>query len=506
VRLPFPERVPFKSLVYFAAALCALQLFERTNPTFALCCFFFVLIAGVAFNIGGGMTHASGAYIFFFSVLGVILGLCWKAFLGEPADSNLQVPLLTIYIYLAGISMMLVAVYLSRKVTRRHALLGNILPDYKIQTAMIGCTVTAFLLASIERLAPSGSGSFVSGLKQINHFFPLAIVLGVIHTIRRTGGRSSVSPGVLICGCIMFYDGLIGFSKEGMLAPIACYVIAAASQGYRFSKVQIAAGILGVVFIFRYLVPYAQIGRNYRGNQSEADTVKIAYTLMTNLGQLRQEYLESSVESYDLQLYRYFDTPQGFFDRLQMISIDDALNQNTEQFGTFGTLPLLQAFENIIPHFIWKNKPALSFGNTFAHQIGILGQEDTSTGISFTSVSTAFHMAGWTGIFVIAPPLWFILFCVFDSICGDVRRTPWGLVVLAIFGHTGPEGDLPTIIYMFSVGAFGIALASILTAYLMPIIGTFFIGPEGVGLKPRAPVRSIPRRLLPASEIESPAT
>ena len=107
-------------------------------------------------------------------------------------------------------------------------------------------------------------------------------------------------------------------------------------------------------------------------------------------------------------------------------------------------------------------------------------------------------MSGWMGIFLLAPPLWFILFVVYDSICGDTRKTPWGLVVLALFAHTGPEGDLPTIIYMFSMGAFSIVLASILAAYLMPAIGTMFIGPEGIGLKLRPAVRSVPRRLLPA--------
>jgi hypothetical protein len=507
VRLPFPERIPFRTLFFFAAALCAVQVLEGTNSTFSLCCFFFILIAGIAFNIAGGLTRASGAFIFFFSVLGVILGLCWKAFLYEPADSNLQVPLLTMYVYLAGISMMLVAVYLSRKVTPRRALLGDILPDYKIQTAAIGCTVVGFLIAFAELIAPAGEGSVVSAFNQINHFFPLAIMLGVIHTIRRTGGRRSVNAAVLLSAGIYFYGGLIGFSKEGMLTPFVCYLLAAASQRYRLSKAQIVGGILAIVFIFRYLVPYSQYGRNFK-QDTQVGNIKVAYTLMTNLGQVRQDYLNSTSENYERQLFSYYDSPQGFFDRLQMISMDDALNQHTQQFGTFGTLLLIQSFENIVPHFIWKNKPTFLSGNTFAHEIGLLGAEDDSTGVSFSSVSTAFHMAGWIGIFIIAPALWFILFWIYDSLCGDCRKAPWGLLVLVLFSHAGPEGDLTDIIYLFSTGAVGIVVASFLTAYLMPIVGTLFIGPEGVGLKRRAPVRSVPRRLRPppSSEIESPAT
>ena len=504
MRIPFPESIPFKTLFFFAASLCAVQMFEGTNSTFSLGCFFFILIAGLAFNIAGGLTRPSGAYIFFFAVLAFVLGLLWKAFLGEAADSNLLVPLLTIYVYLAGISMMLVAAYLSRKVMLRRPLLRDILPDYKMQTATIGCTVVGFIIVFLTLFLPGGNGSVVSALNQLNHFFPLAIVLGVIHTIRRSGGRRSVNFPVLLSAGLLFYSGVIGFSKEGMLAPFACYLLAAGSQGYRVSRRQVGFAILAVIFVFRYLVPYSQYGRNFK-QDTEFDNIKVAYMLLTNLGEVRQQYLSIVADSYDQQLYSYFNSPQGFFDRLQMVSMDDALNQNTQQFGTFGMLPVLQGFENIVPHFIWKDKPSFQYGNTFAHQIGVLSPEDDSTGISFSSVSTTFHMAGWTGMFFLAPPLWFVLFWVYDSLCGDVRKAPWGLITLVTFSHTAPEGDLTSVIYMFSTGAFGIVLASVLSAYLMPIIGTFFIGPEGVFLKQRAPIGSIPRRLIPSAAKATPA-
>ena len=496
MRIPFPERIPFKILFFSAAALSAVQILEGTNSTFSLCCFFFVLVAGIAFNIAGGLTRPSGAYIFFFSTLAVILGLLRKASLGEAADSNLQVPLLTIAIYLAGISTMLLAAYLSRKVSRKHALLGDVLPDYKMQTATIGCTIAGFLIVFLTFFAPGGNGSVLSALNQLNHFFPLAIIIGVIHTIRRTGGRRSVNFPVLLSAGLLFYSGVIGFSKEGMLSPFACYLLAAASQGYRLSRAQVAGAILAVLFVFRYLVPYSQYGRTFK-QETQLDNIKVAYSLLSNLGDVREEYLKTAAESYEEQLYSYFNTPQGFFDRLQMVSVDDALNQNTEQFGTFGMLPILQSFENVIPHFIWKSKPSFQYGNNFAHEIGLLSPDDDTTGISFSPMSSAFHIAGWPGILFLAPALWFLLFWTYDSLCGDVRKAPWGLLVLVIFSHNAPEGDSTNVIYTFTTGAIGVAFASVLAAYLMPILGTLFIGPEAVFLERRSPVRSIPGRLLP---------
>ncbi len=96
MRLPFPERIPFVYAFSFAAVLCAIQISQGTSSAFSLFCFFYILVATLAFNVAGGLTQTSGAFIFFNSTLGVIVGLCMKVYLGEPADSNLSAPLLTI--------------------------------------------------------------------------------------------------------------------------------------------------------------------------------------------------------------------------------------------------------------------------------------------------------------------------------------------------------------------------------------------------------------------------
>jgi hypothetical protein len=37
----------------------------------------------------------------------------------------------------------------------------------------------------------------------------------------------------------------------------------------------------------------------------------------------------------------------------------------------------------------------------------------------------------------------------------------------------------------------------------MPVIGTFFIGPEGISLRRGVPIRAIPGRLLPPASSET---
>jgi hypothetical protein len=496
VRLPFPESIPFVPAVLFAMLLCIIQQFQGTNPVFSLGCFGYILVATVAFNVAGGFTRASGAYVFFNSVLGVVIGLCVKIYLDEAADSNLSAPLLTIGANFVGMCMMLAAVYLSKKVRTKRALMGKLVTDSNMQTATVGCLVAGILINVIGYVIPGGNGSVLSALNQLNRFFPLAIILGVINTIRRSGGSRSINLPVLFAGALMFTVGVLGYSKEGMLAPFAAYVLAAASQRYRISRAQIVIGILTTIFIFRYLVPYAQYGRSFREESGDTN-FQVSLSLLSNLGYVREQYLATSADAYEERVFGYFNTQQGFFDRLQMLSIDDALDYRTDQFGTFGLSPMLVAFENLVPHFIWKDKPQVLIGNVFAHEVGILAEADESTGVSFSSTATAFHLGGWKGILFLAPAVWFFLFLIFDSLCGDVRKTPWGLLVIVLFTHAAPEGDITTIIYMCFYTTYAIVFAGIMGAYVMPVLGTFFIGPEGIMLRRGAPIRSVPNRLRP---------
>jgi hypothetical protein len=61
-------------------------------------------------------------------------------------------------------------------------------------------------------------------------------------------------------------------------------------------------------------------------------------------------------------------------------------------------------------------------------------------------------------------------------------------------------------IYLCFFGAFAIVFAAITGAYVMPVIGTFFIGPEGIQLRRGVPVRAIPGRLRPPASPASPAS
>jgi hypothetical protein len=502
VRLPFPERISLVPVVGFAIVLCALQLYQGTAPEFSLGCFVFIVVVTIAFNVAGGLTRPSGCYIFAFSVLGVIIGLTWKVVLGEAADSNLLVPMLTIRIYVGASFGLLAAAYISRYLASKRALLADFTSDDRLQSATVGCLATGIIISVIFALVPKGSGTVLSALGQVDRFLPMAIVLGVIHTIRRSGGTRSINLFVILAIVFSFVQGVLQYTKEGMITPFVCWLLPAAAYRYRVTVPQVAGGILFTFLLFQYLVPYSQYGRTQEADTFAAN-VDVAVSLLTHPGYVRDQFIDTETDLDENLARGYFTSHQGFFDRLQMIGPDDNLNNLTDQGVVPGIVPIFLDFENLVPHFLWPNKPSWGGGNLYARQMGYVGEEDNTTGISFSPAAESFHLMRWTGILIVAPILWTLLFILFDSLCGDLRKAPWGLFVALVFAHIAPEGGIGIVIYSFGYLTTGIVFAALTGTYLMPLFGEILIGP---GRKRFAPtIFSAVPRTVPRPPFESHA-
>lgn len=494
MRIPFPTRIPTFYSCAFAIVLGIVQLLEGTSPEFCLLTFSFILIATIAFNVAGGFAYPSGSYIFFYAVLAVIVGVTYKAYLGEPADSNLEVPITTMLVYVAGISGMLISAYFKKLLLPAKSLLGDTANRIDLDAASIGCMIVGAAIfiagaltthsgSTAEEAHANNSGTVLSALGQVNQFLPLGIILGVTYQIRKSGGRRFLGAAVVIAvtfSCLAF--GIVSTSKQGLFQPIACVTIAAAALRYRFSVGQVVTMALGLIFTFYYLVPYIQVGKSVINADTFAGKAENAYALITDFSavQVETQAAERNYQESDDYTIHYYDYPHGIFDRLQMISIDDALIDVTEQGQVFGLTPLLYDLFNLVPHFIWPNKPLIALGNVYSHEIGLAhystaGDDDTTTGISFSPTSDAFHMARWTGVLLVAPALWFMCFFMMDFVCGDTRRSPWGLLMVAMCSHIAPEGMMNGPFYLTTIGPLTVVFVSFLAAYVLPLIGNVLI-------------------------------
>lgn len=497
VRLPFPERVSIIHVALFAAALFAVQQYQGTALYFSVGCVAFILLAALAFNAGGGLTRTAGAYVFFYSLLVVIIGVTYKAILGEPADSNLLDPQTDIWAYVGSMASMLVAVLISNRFTRKTGLLQDLMPERQMYRSSVGCIVFGFTGGFMIATLGEAAAKLNSAFSQLDQLVPLGIIIGVMYEIRRSNGTRSINPSIVFAmGYYFFVWGLLAFSKQGMLLPLLCWALPVCALQFRLTTNQALGCLFGAFIVFYYLVPYAQYGRDFRqDNSTLSQNIDVALPLLEHPQATRDKYEEIVSGA----LPGYYNTEQGFMDRLEFISVDDPLINLTDQGTVFGLWPVKAVFLNVIPHVIWPGKPDLKLGNNYMHEIQgkNFDEGDTTTGISFSPTGEAYHWAKWYGVLLVAPLLWLMLFVVYDALFGDLRATPWGLLVMAQISHAAPEGGINATITMCTFGIETLLFCAIFATYIAPLFAVLALGPDRRNLASQPSYSRLP---APSSE------
>jgi hypothetical protein len=373
---------------------------------------------------------------------------------------------------------MLGAVLVSRRLSRRSGLMQNLLKESGMYRASIGCIVFGVAGGFIIALLGEEGAKIGTAFTQINQLIPLGIIIGVMYQIRRSYGARSVNlPTAFAIIFVFIIYGLFSFSKQGMLLPLICWALPVCAMRYRLTSLQMGSCMFALFIIFHYLTPYADYGRNFRGEANTfSEKVALSDRLLEHPDQTRQKYLDSTVGASG----GYYNTPQGFWGRLQFISVDDGLINLTDHGHVFGLWPVKATFLNAIPHVIWPNKPDLNLGNNYMHEINgqPMGEGDTTTGISFSATGEAYHWAKWFGIFAVAPLIWLLLFVVLDSLIGDIRTSPWGLLVLAGLSHIAPEGMLSGAIAFLTVGVEAVIFCALFATFVAPFFAIAVLGPD----------------------------
>jgi hypothetical protein len=336
-------------------------------------------------------------------------------------------------------------------------------------------------------------------LAQLNQFFPLAIILGTIGAIKDSGGRRSVNFVSGISMTLLCIGGTLSFSKTGMLTPLAAWVVAASFMRFNLRTVHII--VLSVCAVFAFTeAPTIAGGRVLVTEGAGAgERARIVYYLITHPNEAKQQQNELNAASIELRGHAgYYKNSQGLFDRLTILPPDDTFFDYTNRGNYVGYGPVIADYENFVPHFLDPNKPNPIGGNFYAHQIGgYLAADDDSTGISFSPVAEAYHVDGWVGVCLLLPAIWLTLFVGADYICGDLRRSPWGLLLVVIFAHAAAESLLGALIWLTGYGLLGIVFAILFCTEFAPVIGALFYGSN------RRPAQSKPARRVPVRPVHS---
>jgi len=97
----------------------------------------------------------------------------------------------------------------------------------------------------------------------------------------------------------------------------------------------------------------------------------------------------------------------------------------------------------------------------------MIGEDNEGTGISFSPIADGYHQVGWYGFLLLAGVI-FVLFMVMDSLSGDVRLAPWGLLFSVVCAHNANEGMITGQINTATDMALGVIVVALLSKYVLP--------------------------------------
>ena len=478
--VPFLTRIPVLRALIFTSLLVLVQLLEHTEPLYSALVFCFFMLSVFAFNTARGFSRPSGFYIFFFSVLVVDVGTVYKAFLGQPAQTNLQEPILLMSTYVATMGAMLAAAFISSKVVTTKDGMAGVLNIRNINygESALGCLIMYFLITNGAAILPNGGGAAFHSLAVINPFLALSILLATIAAVRDSNGLRSTNAVSWAGMLYHFFVGITTFSKQGMFTPIVCWIIGISWARFRLRPIHLIVIILFGIAAQTVLTPIAVFGRGDDTTGALSERVDLVEGYLTHIPQLRRRAHEwAPPPDLDWRMF-YYGQGQGIWDRLSMMPNDSVLIAFSDQGHYFGYLAVRYYFENWVPHAINPHKlEGISVGgNTYMHEMGGLAEGDTSTGISFSPAAEAYHIDGWRGVLVLSPVIYLMLFLTTDAMCGDIRRQPWGLALGLVFAHVAPEGLLGGAISMTWLGNVAMIVSMYSCGYITPVLGQLISG------------------------------
>jgi hypothetical protein len=404
------------------------------------------LAAAVAFNRMGGMTHMAGAFCFFAIIPNVTAPEISHLLLGQSGDYNLQHPLATAGVGAVFFLCMMIAALVVSSFSHPVPTLDRIhfsITELRVLSALSSIFALSIAIKILSLNEPVEDGSPLAAL---NHFLPMLLAISVILAtyvrIVTTNGESAMSLYVLFLLVAATIPGILNAGKEGMLTPLLCWCVAAASSRHRFSWLGVVGIGLVVVVAWGFVYPFSQ---NARTPVREAMTLPDKLDLIVRYIQDPSQFPDGLSNPDESTEFGTGSSRVNIVARYSVLRDSDMLIDADLKAGYTSVWRYVPVLVSIVPHALWPDRPVPINSNELGHKAGIvINADDTTTGIAIGSPALFFDMGGWLTLLLSALIGFTLFFFATVRHVGTSEASVWALVPIGteanIAGNCSPAG------------------------------------------------------------------
>jgi hypothetical protein len=419
--------------------LAAGELISGTSPSFVAMMSVTLFCIAITYNLLGGLGTFSGILFCTLALRTIVISQFAKVLLFEAADKNLEVPQLSIAVYMTFFFSAMVGIFVCGPI--RFKLPRPLEPETDSQRNLlynlsfwVGLVARFFLLFASTASNAEGQAQT---LKSIGLAFSglllFSLILAVDERIKSTNGQHSFSRKAFFPWFAMMAFGYLDDTRSGILLPSLAYVATCFIRGYRFKTRHYLTTALGLVLFLSIISPFELY---IRGSLAET-TFKDRLYNATHIWETTPNWatvkaFTDSTAASESNRESYFSRPgTGVFSRLSLIRADSNMFSACANGYHYGWTTIKLDVSRNIPKFIDKNKSDQGSSAFTGRVTGLNADTVENSFIVLSVIGDAFGGFGWWGIVIF--PFVFIPVCfiLVDSMF-DIRQ-PWGTVALGLY-------------------------------------------------------------------------
>lgn len=418
------------------------ELLTGTSLYFATIMALTMLCIGVTYNILGGISSIGGIGFTALALRTIVISQIGKIVFSEPADQNIEVPQLTITIYLLFYISLMIGAFVFGRIRLKLPRAMELVTAAQTNKMYFISLVLGTLVYLINSTSAGGQAAGRGFVLDFGAMLLFSVVLGVGSRIRSTDGLHSFGIKAFIPWLLITIYGLLGATRAGVVLPTLTYALTCYVNGFRFSRKHYFAAVLGIVTWFAVVSPFEMYMRQFRENLSWKENIGMFFHQLTTLPDWSVvEGASQSAQDAGGGGYSYFNRPGTFvLSRLSLIRTDSNLIYACSGGYHYGFVALKNDLLLLVPNFIYKDKPTVRSGGFIGHVSGMTSDEMDNNHTTTTAIADSFGAFGWLGVMLAGFLAFPIAIVVYESMF-DIRR-PWGILALGVFCTGLPESDL----------------------------------------------------------------